>query len=91
MQEMGQVHRVQKRNTDAPELDGQAQVFNNGLQCEDEPISDDDALEAAFAAAMAVTKPATSAVSNNFKWQFVRQELNEIRELLSVSSQALQV
>ncbi|MEY3782473.1 MAG: hypothetical protein RIS97_651 [Pseudomonadota bacterium] len=91
MQEMGQVHRVQKRNMDAPELDGQAQVFNNGLQCEDEPISDDDVLEAAFAAAMAVTKPATSAVSSNFKWQFVRQELNEIRELLSVSSQALQV
>ncbi len=95
MQEMGQVHRVQKRNTDAPELDGQAQVFNNGLQYEDEPISDDDALEAAFAAAMAATTnttPANSGVNtSNFKWQFVRQELNEIRELLSATSHALQV
>ncbi len=91
MQEIGQVHRGQKRNTDAPELDVKDHVSNNGLHHEDEAMSDDDALEAAFAAAMAATKPSTSAVSSNFKWQFVRQELNEIRELLSASSQALQV
>ena len=95
MQEMGQAHRGQKRNMDAPELDVQTHVSNNGLQYEDEPISDDDALEAAFAAAMAATAPTTSAKSgsntSNFKWQFVRQELHEIRELLSTTSHALQV
>lgn len=94
MQEIGQVHRSQKRNTDAPEFDTQMPVSSNGLSQGDhveEAISDDDALEAAFAAAMAVTKPATSAINNNFKWQFVRQELNEIRDLLSASTQALQV
>ena len=95
MQEMGQVHRGQKRNTDAPVLDVQAHVSNNGLHYEAEPISDDDALEAAFAAAMAATATTTPAKSgsntSNFKWQFVRQELHEIRELLSGSSQAMQV
>ena len=98
MQEMGQAHRGQKRNTDAPELDVQTHVSNNGLQYEDEPISDDDALEAAFAAAMAATAPTTPTMpansgsnASNFKWQLVRQELHEIRELLSTTSHALQV
>jgi DNA-binding transcriptional MerR regulator len=91
MQEMGHVHRGVKRNADAPEFDVQTHVSSNGLHDEDETISDNEALEAAFAAAMAVTKPAASAVSSNFKWQFVRQELNEIRELLSANSQAMQV
>jgi DNA-binding transcriptional MerR regulator len=94
MQEIGQVHRSQKRSTDASEFDNHMLVSANGLNHGDhgeEAISDDDALEAALAAAMAATKPATSAVSSNFKWQFVRQELNEIRELLSASSQVLQV
>ena len=98
MQEMGQVHRGQKRNTYAPELDVQAPVSSNGLQYADEPISDDDALEAAFAAAMAATAPITPTTpaysgsnASNFKWQLVRQELHEIRELLSVTSHALQV
>jgi DNA-binding transcriptional MerR regulator len=92
MQEMGQAHRGQKRNTDTPELDVQAQVSNTDLHYEDDPISDDDALEAAFAAAMAATTPAKSGVNaSSFKWQFVRQELHEIRELLSTTSHALQV
>ena len=94
MQEMGQVHRSQKRNTDAHEFDNQMTASANGLNHGDhgeKAISDDDALEAALAAAMAATKPATSAVGSSFKWQFVRQELNEIRELLSANSQALQV
>ena len=99
MQEMGHAHRGQKRNTDAPELE-LAQVSNNGLHDEDDPVSDDDALEAAFAAAMAATTPAKSganpganpgANASNFKWQFVRQELYEIRELLSTTSHAMQV
>ncbi len=92
MQEMGQVHRSQKRNTDEPEFEIRAQTAQNGMHGSDEPISDEDALEAAFAAAMAATAPAKSnTTASNFKWQFVRQELNEIRELLSASSQALQV
>jgi DNA-binding transcriptional MerR regulator len=92
MQEMGHAHRGQKRNTDAPELDVQPHVSNNGSHYEDEHISDDDALEAAFAAAMAATSPAKSeANTSNFKWQFVRQELHEIRELLSTTSHAMQV
>jgi DNA-binding transcriptional MerR regulator len=98
MQEIGQVHRSQKRHTDATEFDNQTLVSADGLshvEHAEEAISDDDALEAALAAASAATvaaiKPATSAVSSNFKWQYVRQELNEIRELLSASSHALQV
>ena len=103
MQEMGHVHRGVKRNTDAPEFDIQAKTDQNGKHHEDESISDADALEEAFAAAMAATTPvkaganggvnggANGASSSNFIWQFVRQELNEIRELLSASSQALQV
>jgi DNA-binding transcriptional MerR regulator len=101
MQEMGQVHRSQKRSTDAPEFEVQSQVGKHGEDHQEVPISDEEALEAAFAAAMAVTTTyasgsaganvSHSASSNNFKWQFVRQELNEIRELLSASSHALQV
>ncbi len=94
MQEMGQVHRSQKRSNGADDSDAQTQTSVNGLAQEEQEISDADALEAAFAAAMAVSKPATSSSGNsnsNFKWQFVRQELNEIRELLTASSHALQV
>ena len=94
MQEIGQVHRSQKRHNDATEFDNQTLVSADGLsrvENAEEAISDDDALEAALAAALAATKPATNAVSSNFKWQFVRQELNEIRELLSSGSHALQV
>jgi DNA-binding transcriptional MerR regulator len=94
MQEIGQVHRSQKRHNDATEFDNQTLVSADGysqVEPATEAISDDDALEAALAAALAATKPATNAVSSNFKWQFVRQELNEIRELLSAGSHALQV
>ena len=103
MQEMGQMHRGLKRNTDAPEFDTQTQTAQNGAHLEDEAVSDAEALEAAFAAAMVATAAAKVGVNggansgangtstSNFKWQFVRQELNEIRELLSASSQALQV
>jgi hypothetical protein len=103
MQEMGQTHRGLKRNTDASEFDIQAQTTQNGAHLEDEAVSDAEALEAAFAAAMVATAPVKSGVNggansgvngtstSNFKWQFVRQELNEIRELLNASSQTLQV
>ncbi len=94
MQEIGQVHRSQKRHNDATEFDNQMLVSTAGYnkaEHVEEAISDDDALEAALAAALAATKPATNAVSSNFKWQFVRQELNEIRELLSAGSHVLQV
>ena len=101
MQEMGHAHRGQKNNTNSPEFEIQTQASQNGLQDTDEPISDDEALEAAFAAAMSATAPikagsngsngANSVNDSNYKWQFVRQELHEIRELLSASSQTLQV
>ena len=70
MQEIGQVHRSQKRHTDATEFDNQTLVSADGLsrvEHAEEAISDDDALEAALAAALAATKPATNAVSSNFK------------------------
>jgi DNA-binding transcriptional MerR regulator len=90
MQEMGHAHRGQKLNTATPEFEVKA--AKNGLLHEDEFISDDAALEAAFDAVQAVSVPAKSnSNTSNFKWQFVRQELHEIRELLSASSQALQV
>lgn len=106
MQEVGQLHRSQKRShgEDASEVETQAlgqtlatsNGFYNGLRpsydAKEPAISDEEALEAAFAAAMAATKPAAIGERNsNFKWQMVRQELHEIRELLSTSSQALQV
>jgi DNA-binding transcriptional MerR regulator len=96
MQEMGHAHRGQKTNAVVPEYETQAQaahkgVANNTSQHE-EFISDEAALESAFAAVQAVSMPAKSSTNiSNFKWQFVRQELHEIRELLSASSQALQV
>jgi DNA-binding transcriptional MerR regulator len=90
MQEMGHAHRGQKMNPTMPEFEVQA--ARNGFHPEDEFISDEDALEAAFAAVQSVSMPAKSfANANNFKWQFVRQELHEIRELLGANSQALQV
>jgi DNA-binding transcriptional MerR regulator len=94
MQEMGQVHRHQKRSNGADDAELQVQASKNGLTKEP-TISDEQALEDAIAAAMAVSMPTAVNKSNsnnsNFKWQFVRQELNEIRELLGSSSQALQV
>jgi DNA-binding transcriptional MerR regulator len=94
MQEIGQVHRNQKRHADTNEFENQTLVSADGLipvKQAEEAISDDDALEAALAAALAATKPTPSTVSSNFKWQFVRQELNEIRELLSAGPHALQL
>ena len=101
MQELGQVHRSQKRNTDAPEFETHSQSLKNGMQTEEqvvEAISDEQALEDAIAAALAASTPVkanghgvTSMHSSSFKWQFVRQELSEIRDLLGASTQALQV
>ena len=101
MQELGQVHRSQKRNTDAPEFETHSQSLKNGMQTEEqvvEAISDEQALEDALAAAFAASTPVkanghgvTSMHSSSFKWQFVRQELSEIRDLLGASTQALQV
>ena len=88
MQEMGHAHRGVKANADAPEFQIHANGGMNGaLNGREDSDIDDDALEAALVAAI---EP-TSSKNSNFKWQFVRQELNEIRELLSSSSQALQV
>ncbi|MEY4584820.1 MAG: hypothetical protein RJB10_1317 [Pseudomonadota bacterium] len=106
MQELGQVHRNQKRSADAPEFDVQAQGFKQSAQADEEvidEISDEQALEEALAAALAASTPkanghglngvsgANSLNGSSYKWQFVRQELNEIRDLLSASTQALQV
>jgi DNA-binding transcriptional MerR regulator len=91
MQEMGQAHRSQKRSTTPPQIDSLMTDSVNHLSRISETIGVDDALEAAFAAALETTKPPMNAASNNFKWKFVRQELYEIRELLGASSQALQV
>ena len=105
MQEIGQVHRSQKRSHGAdaseaemhgveqtPVLANSANGLNHVLKDKEPAISDEEALEAAFAAAMAASKPAAGVGKNsNFKWHMVRQELHEIRELLSASSHALQV
>ena len=94
MQEMGQVHRSQKRSNGADDSELQIHASKNGLT-QEPAISDEQALEDALSAAMAASMPTAASKStannSNFKWQFVRQELNEIRELLSSSSQALQV
>lgn len=94
MQEIGQVHRHQRRPHDADDSELQMHAPQNGLT-QEPAVSDEQALEQALAAAMAVSMPTAASQSNghisNFKWQFVRQELNEIRELLSSSSQALQL
>jgi DNA-binding transcriptional MerR regulator len=96
MQEIGHLHRVQKRSSGAEEGEVAALVSVHNLEQEEQPVNVDDALEAAFAAALAVTTPSVkpvAAIESNlhFKWQMVRQELHEIRELLSPSSQGLQV
>ena len=94
MQEMGQVHRSQKRSNGADDSELQIHASKNGLT-QEPAISDEQALEDALSAAMAASMPTAASKStannSNFKWQFVRQELNEIRELLSSSSQSLQV
>jgi DNA-binding transcriptional MerR regulator len=106
MQEMGHAHRGQKHTTEVPEfenringqsngqssgqlngqLNGQTNGGGNGLDHSDSGIHD-DALEAALLAAITPT----STTSSHFKWQFVRQELHEIRELLGASPQALRL
>jgi DNA-binding transcriptional MerR regulator len=102
MQEIGHVHRGQKHNTDAPEFENQVNVYandhtnghtngqlNGSSHGQDESDFPDEALEASLLAAIA---PAgANAKTNNFKWQFVRQELHEIRELLSGPSQIMRV
>lgn len=105
MHEMGQALRGQKRNTDASDLDslthnglnGHANGFSsaNGDANFDADIHD-DALEAALVAALASpgntqAASAMAAKTNHFKWQFVRQELHEIRELLVVSPLAMRI
>lgn len=99
MQEMGHAHRSQKRSPETSE--SEAQVRQNGAQADDElsvGISDEQALEDAFAAALAASTlvkanghGANEFNGSSYKWQFVRQELSEIRDLLSASTQALQV
>jgi DNA-binding transcriptional MerR regulator len=96
MQEMGQVHRGQKPSSVAQDHEMHEHATHNsvanGALHDDEFMSDEAALESAFAAVQAISAPAKSSPNiSNFKWQFVRQELHEIRELLSASSQALQV
>jgi DNA-binding transcriptional MerR regulator len=98
MQEMGHAHRGQKHTTDAPEFEnrtngqtngqtnGRENGSGNGQDNRDSGIHD-DALEAALLAAITPT----STKSSHFKWQFVRQELHEIRELLGASPQALRL
>jgi DNA-binding transcriptional MerR regulator len=94
MQEMGHAHRGQKHTTDATEFEnrtngqtnGQTNGSGNGQDNSDSGIHD-DALEAALLAAITPT----STKSSHFKWQFVRQELHEIRELLGASPQALRL
>jgi DNA-binding transcriptional MerR regulator len=103
MQEMGQALRGQKRNMVATEpdslthagLNGHSNGFSNhnGDTHFDSDIHD-DALEAALVAALESPNNMQEATSmatknNQFKWQFVRQELYEIRELLGVSPQAM--
>ena len=103
MQEMGQALRGQKRNTAASgsehlthaDLNGHANGFN-GSSDDGHFDADihDDALEAALVAALEASpsnsriSSAVAAKANHFKWQFVRQELYEIRELLGVSAAA---
>jgi DNA-binding transcriptional MerR regulator len=98
MQEMGQTHRNQKRSAD--EAVFEAQGTKHGASAEEvvDDISDEQALEDAFAAALAASTPAKA--NNNganglnggsYKWHFVRQELSEIRDLLSASTPVLQV
>ena len=98
MQEMGHAHRGQKHTADAPEfenrtngqlngqLNGGGNGGGNGQDNSDSGIHD-DALEAALLAAITPT----STKSSHFKWQFVRQELHEIRELLGASPQVLRL
>jgi DNA-binding transcriptional MerR regulator len=104
MQEMGQALRGQKRNTAVSEFEKQSEVGLNGHQGQAHDANfdganfdadiHDDALEAALVAALEAS-PSNSLISsavatkaNHFKWQFVRQELYEIRELLGVSPAA---
>jgi hypothetical protein len=99
---MGHAQRGQKHNTQAPEFEnhtnGQMNGRGNGQdmgqdneQDNEQDNSDsgihDDALEAALLAAIA---PA-NLKSSHFKWQFVRQELHEIRELLGAPPQTLRL
>ena len=95
MHELGQLHRGQKRGSDVPEFEHTL----SGMAPEDADLRD-DALEAALVAVIADSGLLSSntganghanghAASNNFKWQFVRQELNEIRELLGATQQAM--
>ena len=106
MQEMGHVHRGQKHNTDAPEFENQVNLHANGHanghtnghqngrsngvgHDQDEHEFPDEALEASLLEAIAPN--GANAKPNSFKWQFVRQELHEIRELLSASSHVMRV
>jgi DNA-binding transcriptional MerR regulator len=91
MQDLGQAHRGQKRPTDY----GDFEQTLNGMAPEDADLRD-DALEAALVAVISETAQPPSnqhanghAVSSHFKWQFVRQELHEIRELLGAAPQTL--
>ena len=97
MHELGHAHRGQKRAADVPEFEHTL----SGMSPEDADLRD-DALEAALVAVIAdAGHHATNAhtngqanvhtASNNFKWQFVRQELNEIRELLGAVPQTMRV
>jgi DNA-binding transcriptional MerR regulator len=97
MQELGHGHRGAKSLAHLPEFE---QTLS-GMAPEDADLRD-DALEAALVAVIADSarqngnNPANGhasgqAGSSNFKWQFVRQELNEIRELLGPAPQTMHV
>jgi DNA-binding transcriptional MerR regulator len=97
MHELGHAHRSTKRNGETPEFENTL----SGMAPEDADLRD-DALEAALVAVIADSSHRATnshsnghtnghAASSNFKWQFVRQELNEIRELLGAAPQTMRV
>jgi DNA-binding transcriptional MerR regulator len=97
MHELGHAHRSTKRNGETPEFENTL----SGMAPEDADLRD-DALEAALVAVIADSGHRGTnshsnghtnghAASSNFKWQFVRQELNEIRELLGAAPQTMRV
>jgi DNA-binding transcriptional MerR regulator len=104
MHELGLAHRGQKRGNGAIDMPEFEHTLSD-MAPEDADLRD-DALEAALVAVIADSGRQASnghnngqgnghsnghAAANNFKWQFVRQELNEIRELLGAVPQTMRV
>ena len=97
MHELGHAHRGQKRLVDSPEFEHTL----SSMAPEDADLRD-DALEAALVAVIADSNRHNQtgqsnhlenrqSISSNFKWQFVRKELYEIRELLGATPQAVHI